>query len=137
VSESWITLNVNQTISVLTIKTMHELIQFINQHRQNREIGHYFGTTLMTHSFLHPEIFGKDFFKNDFDKIIDIMPTNTWQQIQAKKHMNGIYMQINSKTRNQIAINQLGIFLDEIDRRRNLNWQKTFPWLQKEIKNVV
>ena len=70
VSESWITLNVNQTISGLTIKTMHELIQFINQHRQNREIGHYFGTTLMTHSFLHPEIFGKDFFKNDFDKLI-------------------------------------------------------------------
>jgi hypothetical protein len=27
--------------------------------------------------------------------------------------------------------------LDEIDRRRNLNWRTTFPWLVKELDNVV
>jgi hypothetical protein len=29
------------------------------------------------------------------------------------------------------------VFLDEIDRRRNLDWRSTFPWLMKELENVV
>jgi|APFre7841882793_1041355.scaffolds.fasta_scaffold04214_2 pyruvate-formate lyase-activating enzyme len=137
VDQSWITLNINQTLSGLTIKTVPELLQYINPLRSNREIGHYFSTVVMTHNFLHPEIFGPGFFDSDFEKILNNMPENTWQQQQAKKYMQGIHLQINSSQQNQEKINQLVVFLDEIDRRRNLNWKETFPWLVKEIKNVV
>ena len=65
------------------------------------------------------------------------MPELTWQQKEAKTYMQGIWLQINSKERNQESIDRLGVYLDEIDRRRNLNWRKTFTWLEREINNVV
>ena len=137
VSQDWITLNINQTLSGLTIKTVPALLQYINNFRPTREIGQYFSTTVMTHNFLHPEIFGSQYFNSDFEEILSNMPTDTWQQKEANKYMRGIQSQLNSSTRNQLAIDQLGIFLTEIDRRRDLDWKQTFPWLVKELSNVV
>ena len=137
VEQKWITLSINQTISVLTIKTMLPLISYINEKRKIRKLEHYFSTVVLTHDFFRPEIFGKDFFKQEFDSIIENMPNDTWQHQEAKTYMQGIWLQINSKERNQEAINRLGVYLDEIDRRRNLNWRKTFTWLEREIINVV
>jgi organic radical activating enzyme len=137
VNEKWIVLNVNQTITGLTIKTMLPLIDYINLHRENRDIGHYFGAVVHTHKCLEPGIFGKDFFKEEFDNILAAMKTDTvWNQMQ-QSYMQGIYTQLNSVERDQEKINQLEIFLNEIDRRRGLDWKQTFPWLMKEIKNVA
>jgi organic radical activating enzyme len=136
-AQPWITLNINQTLSGLTIKTTPALLKYINQFRTNREIGHYFSTTVMTHECLHPEIFGSAFFDNDFKAILDNMPDTTWQQKEARKYMQGIQRQLNSKLRDQKKINQLTVLLDETDRRRNLDWRKTFPWLETESTNVV
>ena len=137
VNEKWIVLNINQTISGLTIKTMLPLINYINLHRQIRDIWHYFSTVVHTHKFLEPGIFGKDFFKEDFDNILTAMQTDTEWNREYKSYMSGIYLQLNSVTRDQEKINQLEIFLNEIDRRRGLDWKQTFPWLMKEIKNVA
>ena len=136
-SQKWITLNINQTLSGLTIKTTPSLLQYVNAFRADREIGHYFSTTVMTHECLHPEIFGSNFFDNDFKEILDNMPSNTWQQKEARKYMQGIQSQLNSKSKDQKKINQLTVLLGETDRRRNLNWKTTFPWLVKELENVV
>jgi organic radical activating enzyme len=136
-SQKWITLNINQTLSGLTIKTTPSLLQYVNAFRSDREIGHYFSTTVMTHECLHPEIFGSNFFDNDFKEILDNMPSNTWQQKEARKYMQGIQSQLNSKSKDQKKINQLTVLLDETDRRRNLNWKTTFPWLAKELEHVV
>ena len=65
------------------------------------------------------------------------MPQNSEVQIVARKYMQGIQSQLNSKSRDQTKINQLGVFLDEIDRRRNQDWREVFPWLEKEIEHVV
>jgi hypothetical protein len=65
------------------------------------------------------------------------MPSNTWQQKEARKYMQGIQAQLNSKSKDQKKINQLTVLLGETDRRRNLNWKTTFPWLVKELENVV
>lgn len=137
VSQKWITLNINQTLSGLTIKTVPELLQYINNFRENREIGHHFSTTTDTYNCLHPEIFGPGFFDNDFAKIFNNMPIDTWQQREARKYMQGIQAQINAKPRDQLKINQLGILLTEKDRRRRTSWQTTFPWLAMEMTNVV
>ena len=135
--QKWITLKINQTLSGLTIKNIPALLSYINTLRDNRDIGHYFGTTVMTHEFLHPEIFGTGFFDKDFDNILKCMPTDLETQIVARNYMQGIQKQINSNPRDQKKINQLAVFLDEIDRRRNLNWREVFPWLEKEVQHVV
>jgi organic radical activating enzyme len=137
VGQDWITLNINQTLSGLTIKTTPDLLKYINIFRTNREIGHYFSTTVDTHECLHPEIFGPTFFDDAFLEIFENMPDDTWQQKEARKYMLGIQSQLKSKPRNQQKVDQLGILLTEIDRRRNLDWKITFPWLIKELTHVV
>lgn len=137
VDQEWITLNINQTLTGLAIKSVSELLKYINPLRQHREIGHYFSTPVMTYNFLHPEIFGAHFFDSDFEEILKHMPDKTWQQQEAIKYMSGIKSQLNNSQRNQQAIDQLVIFLSEIDRRRKLDWKTIFPWLKKETHNVV
>lgn len=137
VSQKWIKVNINQVLSNLTIKTVPQLLEYIAPLRKNQKIGHYFSTPVRTHEFLHPGIFGTGFFDKDFESILAVMPTNTWDEQEAAKYMQGIWLELNDKPRDQTKINQLSVFLDEIDRRRNLNWRHTFPWLEKEIHNVV
>lgn len=135
-NQSWIYLNINQTITGLGVKSIPELIEFINTYRKNREIGHYF-MSCVNRPHLYPGIFGSGFFDKDFERILEIMPDNTWQQQQARKMMIGLQSEWNSHQRDQTALDDLEIFLNEIDRRRGLNWKKTFPWLAQEITNVV
>jgi organic radical activating enzyme len=137
VSEKWITLSINQTISSLTVKTIPKLLSYVNLYRKNRKIGHYMSMATTTYDFLHPRIFGKGFFNNEFTNIINIMHEETWQQKEAKTHLLGIKTYLDNCDRNQVEINKLSVYLDEIDRRRNTNWRTTFPWLEKEVTDVV
>ena len=133
VEQRWLALNVNQTISGLAIKTMPEMIQYINRHRANRPIGQYMSTAVMTYSFLRPGIFGKGFFDSDFDAILRTMPLNTWDQRESVKYMKGIVAQVNSCEQDLEEIQKLIVYLTELDRRRNTNWRTTFPWLEQYV----
>ena len=135
--QKWITLKINQTLSTLTIKTVPNLLKYVNDLRADRKIGHYFSTTVFTHDCLHPKIFGTAFFDKCFENILQCMPEKSDEQKIAKRYMEGIQKEINLHTRDQEKINQLGILLDEIDRRRNCDWKQTFPWLVKELMDVV
>jgi len=85
---------------------------------------------------LHPEIFGTGFWEEDMNNILNVMPELTSEDKQVKLYMNGIRTQLSNTVRDQKKINQLAILLDEIDRRRNLNWREVFPWLTNEIRSI-
>jgi len=136
VNEDWITLNVNQTISGLSIKATPELIAYINEHRNTRPIGHYF-MTINNRSQLNPDIFGGEFFAEDFERILEAMPDATWQQQEARKYMQGIQLQISKAQRDAQEIHKLIVYLTELDRRRHTNWRTTFPWLTEFEHYVV
>jgi organic radical activating enzyme len=136
-NQKWITLHINQTLSGLTIKTVPALLQYVNKFRSNRKIGHHFSLVVHPQPFLHPAIFGPAFFDADFDEILHNMPAETTEQQEARKYMLGIQQRVNSVNRSDEKIAQLGIYLDEIDRRRGLVWRNVFPWLAKEVDNVV
>ena len=135
-SQKWITLNINQTITGLGIKSMPSLINYVNQHRKTRPIGHYF-MSCVNRSQLYPGIFGPGFFDKDFENILAEMPNDTWQHVNARNMMLGLQAEFNSHQRDDKELLKLHTFLNEIDRRRNLNWRKTFPWLETELTNVV
>jgi len=135
VKEKWITLNINQVISALSIPTMKDLIVYINEFRQQREIGHYL-ISVNDPSYLNPDIFG-DFFEPEFEQLFAVLPTETWQQQEIAKYMQGVRMQIASSKKNLADLKKLRQYLDEIDRRRNLDWRKTFTWLPEVLDNVV
>ena len=134
--QKWIVLNINQTISALTIKTMPDLLIKLKEWNLKRPIGHYFSEVYPDPSYLKSDIFGSEFFKEDFNNILALMNDATWQEKEAKKYMNGIWKKISAGKKNLEEIKNLIVYLNEIDRRRNTNWQELFPWLV-EYKNVV
>ena len=130
VENKWIHLQINQALSCLTIKTIPELIEYINQF-EGRNIGQYFSPAILTHRFLHPSIFDYSVFEKDFENILSTMQEDTWQQQKAKANMEGVIARLKKDGTHTDAeeVKKLKIFLDEIDRRRGLNWKETFPWL--------
>ena len=84
-----------------------------------------------------PHIIGRGIFTEDFDRILNLMPTDTQQDQIALKCMQGIRDRIENSQSDLRSKSELKVFLDEKDRRRGNSWRKTFPWLVKEIDHVV
>jgi len=132
----WITLNINQTISVLTIKSMPQLLDKLNDWQQQRPVGHYFSAVSPQPSYLMPHILGGDVFTNDVDIILQKMSINN-KDTTSLSYMKGIINRIKNSVADDDEKRNLKLFLNEKDRRRGNNWKETFPWLIKEIDNVV
>jgi thiol-disulfide isomerase/thioredoxin len=133
--QKWLYLNINQTITPLTIKTMPELLNRLRQWRQNRQVGHWFGTVAPTPSYMKSDIFGNTEFAQDAEIILKLMPTETDEDITTLEHMKSIFSQIASVTElDQAEIVKLITYLDEKDRRRGTDWELLFPWLLKYRK---
>lgn len=135
-NQQWIVLNINQTITALGVKTIPDLVDFINTYKTRRDIGHYFMSCVNRHH-LYPGIFGSGFFDQDMERILQSMKEETWQEKNAKNMMQSLLLEWNSHERDDVKLRDLRIFLGEIDRRRRLNWREVFPWLVKEIDHVV
>jgi hypothetical protein len=128
-SEDWLYLNVNQTISSMTIKTMPELIEKINQYNQYRHIGQYF-EFVIGYDCQHPDIFDYSMWDKDFDRIFKTMKNDTTEHQEAIIRMTGLQKQLQSTGKTDtFRINQLHQYLDELDRRRNTDWRSLFPYL--------
>jgi organic radical activating enzyme len=131
--QRWIKLNINQTISALTIKTMPELITQLNEWRKIRPVGHYFSVTEPGPSYMKPNIFGSGVFDKDFDRVLNLMPNESDDEKRAFNYMSGIAREIETHEMNKQEINNLFIFLNEKDRRRQTNWRDTFTWLNEYV----
>lgn len=139
--QKWIVLSFNQVISSLTIFTVPELLGYINQIRQkfNRKIGHQLTPVSYSHSFLDISVLGKRALEDTIQSVYEKMDLSDWQTNQAKILLEGIFSNIIDINPNQIELNKLIVFLDEIDRRRGYNWKQTFPKLLTIMRdhNVV
>lgn len=130
----WLKLNVNQTVTVLTIKTMPDLIKKIVEYSKYKHIGHYFQFYTGPQMFQHPRIFGYKQWANDFDQILKLMPTNTVEQQEAIPRMIGLKKLLEQFTNDDTTgIQDMQIYLDEIDRRRGTNWRPLFPFLDINV----
>lgn len=136
--ESWLRLNVNQTITSMTIRTMPELIKKIVHYSQKRKIGHYFqflgpSLNLPGHDSMqcqHPRQFAYRHWHDDFERIFSVMPDQTEEHLEARERMTGIQRMLQQQTEhNYTGISQLHTYLDELDRRRGTDWRSLFPYL--------
>ena len=106
------------------------LIEKIKHYSKNKHIGHYFQFYTGPHMFHHPKIFAWDFWKDDFEKILNAMPTDTDAQREVIPRMQGLQSVLRQHTENDlISIKKLHIYLDELDRRRSTNWRSLFSYL--------
>jgi hypothetical protein len=102
--------------------------------RKDRRVEHSFSTIGFNQDFLYPGIFGPGFFDEEFESMYNAMSSGDKNVLS---HLRGLQSTINAHQRDQTKIMQLGIYLNEMDRRRGTNWRDAFPWLVKEIDNVV
>jgi sulfatase maturation enzyme AslB (radical SAM superfamily) len=132
----WIYLNINSTLSPLTLRTFSTLISKINDWKKTRKINHHF-QTVFSPAYHNPDIFGGDFWKDDLDRAVSLLPNTNWQEQQAHSYLLGIGAQIQNSCINPEKIVQLHTHLDELDRRRGTNWRELFPYLEDYQKYVV
>jgi pyruvate-formate lyase-activating enzyme len=131
VSETWINLIINSTITPLTVKTLPDLLTKINTWSQQRKIYHY-QNSVNGPSYMFIDIFG-DIFQADFDRAIELKPMDTPEEIASRNYLTGIAQQSAHGGPNIAEIQKLYDFLNEIDRRRGTSWPETFPWLANEF----
>ena len=131
ISQPWINLVINSTVTPLTVKTLPDLLERINQWSTIRPIYHY-QNSVSNPGHMLIDIFG-DLFCKDFDRALALKPTNTPEQRSSREYLAGIAGQANSKQTNIAEIQRLFDYLNELDRRRTTDWSKTFPWLIDEF----
>jgi hypothetical protein len=127
---SWLRLNANQTVTAMTVRTMPDLVKKIDQYSQHKHIGHYFQFYTGNQMFQHPKTYAWDFWAKDFERILAAMPQRTPEQQEAVPRMLGLQSLLQQHTsHNYHGIDQLRIYLDEMDRRRGTNWRSLFSYL--------
>jgi hypothetical protein len=131
-TQDWINIIINSTITPLTIKTLPNLLQKINRWNLKRPVYHYQNSV---HNIGHMriDIFG-DIFCKDFEHAISLKPQETPEQIASKKYLTGIADQSKSTGPIIEEIIKLFNFLNTLDQRRGTDWRKVYPWLINEFK---
>jgi hypothetical protein len=128
-SEDWLYLNINQTVSSMTIKTMPGLIEKINYYGQHRHIGHYF-MFIDGIPYQHPDIFNYSLWADDFNRIFATMRDVTTEDKETILRMAGLQKRLQNTCKQDLnKISQLHAYLDELDRRRDTDWRTLFPHL--------
>lgn len=130
-SQDFVNLIVSSTITPLTIKTLPDLLEKIQQWNNVRPIYHY-QNSVNAPSYFMIDIFG-DIFVKDFDRALALKADTTPEQQQSKQYLKGIAQQSASRAANPVEIKKLFVFLTEMDRRRNTSWKVVFPWLVHEF----
>ena len=128
INKKWIIVNVNSVMTSLTIKPYLALIRYVNEKRKIRRIGQYFAQDIGTRNFLHPMAQGGEFWREDMLKLINEIEDYDGRSL-FKNHLIGIWKSFEKTKPNKKLINKMKFYLDELDRRRNTNWRKIYPYL--------
>jgi hypothetical protein len=131
VSQSWINLIVNSTVTPLTVKTLPDLLIKINQWSTTRKIYHY-QNSVNSPSYMFIDIFG-DIFQGDFADALAVKPNTSPEEQASRQYLQGIAQQSSHRGPNVPEIQKLFAFLNENDRRRSTHWPTVFPWLVEEF----
>lgn len=133
--EKWITININQAINVLTVKTMPELLKKLKGWRKEHAVGHWFSEVNPWPEYMKLHLFGDLEFKDAVKEIAEQMPQETEQDRLSFDYMKSIFANALNSKPDYKQINTLITYLNEKDRRRNTNWRELFPWLEKYENN--
>jgi organic radical activating enzyme len=132
----WIRLQINHAVNVLSIKYMHELVDKIIEWNKVKKIYTQY-MTVMQPECMNPDIFGGNLYKKDLEAIIKKLPNDTTFESSIREYFIGISKQIGVAQPNVTQIENLKIYLEEIDLRRNTNYKEYFPWLEEAFKIIL
>ena len=135
----WACVSINCTMNALSIHTMADLVRRVREWDAERARMHSRtpqarGLSLVFNlltgpPFMHAGIFPAGFFDAQFAELVELLPrSNPWEQANVD-YMYGIWKAVNATPHSPDLIRSLKLYLDEIDRRRGLDWRAVFPWL--------
>lgn len=140
----WVYINTGHTITALSLKTMPDLQRLLNNYFENGyQLNQTFGYVDGPNQELYdPAIFGGEFFAEDLETMLEILPENTDQQKRVKQNFQGIATYISKSKPNWLRLKKLYVTLEEYDHRRGTDWKLLFPeinqfFLENGIINVV
>ena len=129
----WIKLTVHQVITSLTIKTAIDLQRMIAEYKTHNPkiLQTYYFVDGQNEKVFHPEIFGKEFFKQQLDELLETMPITTeWDKL-SKERLRGICELMDQSTPNIDRLSMLYDTLEQIDHRRGTNWRALWPEIEE------
>ena len=134
----WAEISINCTLNALSIKAMPALLERLPDWEAERVAANagvpvpklnIVFNKLCGPPFMDAAIFPQGFFDADFDRVVALLPKrNDWEQGNVQ-YLKGIWSAINSAAHDPQAIQELRVYLDEMDRRHHTDWRATFPWL--------
>jgi hypothetical protein len=126
-NKDWITITIGSTITPLTIKTLHALMEKINKWNEVRPV-YWYGNSVNGPEYLFIDMFG-DVFRDDFNRAIDLMPDILPEHQSVRNYLIGMRNQSGHTGINLTKIEKLYIILEQLDQRRNTDWRSVYPWL--------
>jgi hypothetical protein len=134
-NKEWITIVIGSTITPLTIKSLYVLMEKINEWNKQRPV-YWYGNSVNHPDWMFIDMFG-DVFKNDFDRAINLMPTEFPEHQSVRNYLIGIRDQSSNTGINLTRIEKLYTMLETFDKRRNTNWRSVYPWLSELFKQHI
>jgi MoaA/NifB/PqqE/SkfB family radical SAM enzyme len=135
----FITLSLLSTVNSLSINSMPLLAKKISEWNEIGNAVWYTHLVLpIEEHILSPNYFDFKLFEAPLNEVLRSLSKRSEKHVQTIKLLEGILHKL--KTTNKTDLEkqkELVKYLTEVDRRRNLNWKKTFPWLYKAIQDVV
>lgn len=120
-------IHIHSTLCNLNIKSSIDLVRLYNDSNISKYTKNKHGFSLGGgHDHLHIGIFPDGFFNECFNQMAEEV---TFEP--SKKQLLGFKKLANSKPYRPDLVLKLKKYLDVMDKRRNMDWKETFPWLVK------
>ena len=128
-----IRLNFNATHTIMSLFAYKKLLDKKTEWERefNQPINLYGMTVISKHA--DPRMFGGDFLKDICKEIRNNHPTESWDDREALKNIDGILKTIEQSKPNLELIKNFKIVYDELDRRHGTDWKSVFPQIANEL----
>lgn len=127
------------TVCSLTVNEMPFLIDKYHEWNQIDRL-HWYPHLVLPHgnTLFTPTIFDYSIFEEAFESTIQKLTSNTYDEEQSLNLITGIAAECKNLSK-QDCEKQKSLLhcMEEVDRRRGVDWRSVFPWLKQELDNVV
>jgi len=144
IKNKWLSVSVHHVITSLSMSTANDMQLAIAEYKKinPKIVQAYHVVDSGYQEIYHPNMFGAQFFQDDFEQLLDTFPVLTPWDEQAKLRLEGVYKLMSVATPDPLRLTKLHATLDMTDQRRGTNWKSLFPEINEyfetnRISNVV
>jgi len=125
-----VSVGINSCISALTLHEFPFLLEkIIEWNKDRRNIDRIVHSFVIDTDYTTPYMFNINVFKDVIERCKEVFVIKNKTDLAIKKRWEGFLLNFSKSIKDVDKIIRLKKYLSEIDKRRNTNWQKTFPWL--------